>query len=55
MVAQVNLGDYGVINPETAEFTRLGNITELYPDLFKTGSKSTGDFSIKPAVYKSTR
>lgn len=47
MVAQVNLGDYGVINPETAEFTRLGNITELYPDLFKTGSKSTGDFFYK--------
>ncbi len=47
LVAGVTLGDYGVIDPDTAEFTQMGNLIDIYEDLFTITSQSTGNFIYK--------
>jgi len=45
MIGNVDLGAYGVIDPDTAEFNVLGNILEDNESLFKITRKKSGDFS----------
>lgn len=44
MVGNVDLGAYGVINPETAEFDVMGNVFHEHEEKFSTAEKRTGDF-----------
>lgn len=44
MVGNVDLGAYGVINPETAEFEVIGNVLQEHDGKFSMAEKRTGDF-----------